>query len=185
MAENEELISLKEAKKGVALVCQRLGLLHLAFAEVLVRELGEEKGKIMIAKAIKEYGKKIGEKERKMAISKHLGLTRETFRRLGDLPAFGMHERRQEVQVEGEKRTRAYGCVMAKVWHEYGKDALGRIYCYVDPAKSMAFNPKLKLIHTKTMPDGNEFCELVMRPTTEEDRENFLAEGSDWASIDK
>jgi len=54
MTESKELISLEEAKHEVALVCRRLGLLHLAFAEVLVNELGEEKGKKINARAIKE-----------------------------------------------------------------------------------------------------------------------------------
>ena len=185
MAEKEELISLEEAKQEVALVCRRLGLLHLSFAEVLVKELGEEKGKKVIARAVKEYGKKIGERKREMAIDQGLALTLENLGKFRDLPKFGMHDRREEVEIEGEKRTRAYGCVMAKVWREYGKDALGRIYCYVDPAKTMAFNPECKLIHTKALPDGDDFCELVTRPTAEKERHDFLAEDTDWASIDK
>jgi len=184
MAE-EELISLEEARQEVALVCRRLALLHLAFAEVLVNELGGEKGKRIIARAIKEYGKKVGEGKRQMAIEQGLALTPENLGKFRDLPRFGMHDRRETVEVEGEQRTRAYGCVMGQVWHEYNQDALGRIYCYVDPAKNMAFNPEFKLIHTRALPDGDEFCELVTRPTTDEERQDFLAEDTAWASIDR
>jgi len=185
MVEKEEYISLEEARKQVALVCRRLGLLHLAFSEVLVKEFGKEEGKRLIAKAIKEYGKKIGERKREIALSQGLELTPENFQALRDIPTIGMHDHSERVEVAGEKRSRAYGCVMAQVWHEYNQDELGRIYCYVDPANVMAFSPEFKLAHTKTVPDGDEFCELVMRPTTEQDREDFLAEDTDWTELDK
>jgi hypothetical protein len=46
MAEKkEEMISLDEAKKAVEITCQRLALLHLAFARAIVSELGEKEGK--------------------------------------------------------------------------------------------------------------------------------------------
>jgi len=184
MMDEQELISLDEAKRQVALVCRRLGLLHLAFAEVLVAELGQEKGEKIIARAIKEYSRKIGEKKRDAALNQELELIAESFSQVSDIPSIGMHERAEKVEVEGEKRHRLYGCVMSKVWQEYGKNRLGRIYCYVDPASSMAFNPQCKLVHTKALPDGDEFCELVMRPTTERDRQQFLSEDTDWSSIE-
>ncbi|GAI30170.1 unnamed protein product, partial [marine sediment metagenome] len=65
------------------------------------------------------------------------------------------------------------------------KDDLGRIYCYVDPASTMAYNPEFKIVHTKAVPDGDEFCELALRPTTEKERQDFLFEENDWAYIDK
>jgi hypothetical protein len=54
-----ETIPLDEAKHQVALASRRLGLLHLAFAEVLVDTLGEEEGRKTIVRAIEEYSKKI------------------------------------------------------------------------------------------------------------------------------
>jgi len=101
-----------------------------------------------------------------------------------DLPMYGMHERTEVLNVEGQRRTRAYGCVMGKVWRELGAGDLGRIYCYVDPAKYMAYNPDFKLIHYKALPDGDEYCELGVVPTTEKDREEFAAKDSDLKSID-
>jgi predicted hydrocarbon binding protein len=184
MDKNEERIFIEEAKMEVASVCRRLGLLHLAFAEVLVDELGKGTGERLITKAIENYGKKIGEKKRETAISRGLELTPENFRKVRDLPKFGMHEGIEEIVVEGERRIRAYGCVMAKVWHEYDKDNLGRFYCYVDPVNAMAFNPQFKMIHTKALPDGDEFCEFAIIPTTEKEREDFRTENIDWAEAD-
>jgi hypothetical protein len=179
-----ELIPLEEAKRQVALVCRRLGLLHLAFAEVLVDRLGPEQGKKMVGRAIKEYSRMIGEKKREWAEERKMDLSPESFSKLSDLPSIGMHDLIEEEEVEGEKHYRAHGCVMGKVWSEYGKGDLGRLYCFVDPASSMTFNPDHKLVHIKALPDGDPYCELVMRPTTEEDRKEFASEDTDWKAIE-
>jgi hypothetical protein len=187
MAEKDEradVISLDEAKKQVALASRRLGLLHLAFAEVLVDELGEGAGKKCVARAIKEYSRKIGSAKRDKAKSMGLEPSADTFFEVSDLPSIGMHEGIEEVEVDGEKRIRAYGCVMGRVWKDLGAGELGRIYCYVDPASSMEFDPRCKYVHTKAIPDGDEYCELVMRPTTEQDREGFASPDTDWESVE-
>jgi hypothetical protein len=177
-------IPLEDAKRQVALVSRRLGLLHLAFAEILVRHLGEEEGKKMTARAIKEYGRMVGEKKRELALGEGKELTPETFLALSDLPSIGMHDQIEDVEVDGENRIRAHGCVMGKVWKELGKDDLGRSYCMIDPASCMAFNPELKFVHTKALPDGDPFCELVIRPTTADDKKTFASEDTDWTTIE-
>jgi murein DD-endopeptidase MepM/ murein hydrolase activator NlpD len=48
----------------------------------------------------------------------------------------------------------------------------------------MAFNPDYKLVHVKSLPDGDPFCELVMRPSTERDRAEFAADETDWTVIE-
>jgi hypothetical protein len=101
-----------------------------------------------------------------------------------DLPRFGMHGRVEEVEVGGETRLRVYGCVLAGIWKSYGKDELGRLYCYVDPAKYMAYNPKYKLAHAKALPDGDPYCEFCIRHTTDRERTTFSAEGGEWTRVD-
>ncbi len=59
------------------------------------------------------------------------------------------------------------------------------MYCYVDPASVMAFNPGIKLIHTRAVPGGDAYCELVMRPATERDREELARKDTDWTAIEK
>lgn len=184
MTTKEELIPRADAVKAVALTCRRLGMLHIAFAATLVKELGQEKGEELTTKAIKEYARMIGEKKKEIAISKGWELTEENFRKLSDLPAFGMHDKHEEVVVDGEKRRRPYGCVMSKVWHEYGQDKIGRIYCYVDPASTMFFNPEFKMVHTKAVPDGDAFCELTFRSTSEEDKKEFQKKTTNFKAIE-
>ena len=178
-----DTMPMEEAREQVALACRRLGLLHLAFAEVLIAKLGPEEGTATVHRAIKEYGRLIGEKKKERALEMGLDLSPESFRAMSDLPGLGMHERIEEVEVEGEKRIRAHGCVMGNVWNELGKGEMGGCYCLVDPASSMAYNPKYKLIQIKSLPAGDPYCELVMRPTTAQDRAEFSADDTDWNII--
>ena len=184
--EKKGFIPLKEAEKEVEITSRRIALLHLSYAKTLIEELGEEKGRELIAKAIRDYGIRIGERTRKEVLEKGLKPTPENFSvgRHLSIPRFGMHERFEEVEVEGETRKRAYGCVLAKLWKEYGEEKLGRLYCYVDVAKYMAYNPNYKMIHIKTIPDGDEYCEFAIRKTTKKEREDFLA-NKPWFYIDK
>lgn len=182
--EGEPRISTQDAASQVALVCRRLGLLHLAYARVLVEELGQAAGERLAAKAIKRYALWIGSAKREKAEKAGLVPSPETFATLSDLPSLGMHKRYEELEVDGESRSRAYGCVMGEVWREMGEERLGRLYCYVDPASSMAFNRDFKLVHTKALPDGDSFCEFAFRPTSEQDREQFESKDTDWAEIE-
>jgi len=186
MAKTEKRpIPFEEAKRQVELTSQRIGLLHLSYARTLVEELGEEKGKQLIMKAIKDYGKRCGERVKKNVIAQGLEAVPQNYKAGEDLPKFGMHEGTETVEVAGEKRVRAYGCAMAKLWKEYGEDELGRLYCFVDPAKYMAFNPNYKLVHLKAMPDGDDYCEFTVKATTEQERKDFNSADKDWSYIDQ
>jgi len=185
MTAKQAVVPLEEAQRQVALVCRRLGLLHLAFGQVLIDEFGEERGKQLVSQAIETYSRMIGEKKREMAISQGLETNLESLGRFRDIPTLGMHDHTDVIETDGERRYRAWGCVMAKTWQEYGQDELGRIYCYVDPASTMAYNPEFKFIHLKAVPDGDDYCELCVRPTTEQEREDFSRGQSDWAAVDR
>jgi len=186
-AEKHEVIPFENAKKEVEITSRRIALLHLSYAKTLVQELGEKRGTELIMKAIKDYGIRIGERTRKEVLDQRLEASPENFAK-GEhfrVPRFGMHEGHEIVEVEGERRIRAYGCVLGKLWKEYGEEELGRLYCYVDPAKYMAYNPNYKLTHIKALPDGDACCELTVRPTTEKERKDFSSEEKDWSYIDK
>ena len=183
MSSQVEMVSLEDAKEQVRKVCVRLALLHLSFAKTIVEELGEQKGKELVLKAIKDYGIGIGETAKKKANDS--GLDNSPGHYKGNLPAYGMHDKILNEEVDGEKHTKAYGCVMGKVWADLGENELGRLYCYVDPAKYMAFNPDFKLIHLKALTDGDEYCEFTVKPTTEKERQDFADSNKDWSYIDK
>ena len=190
MADKEETVSLKDAKEQVRKACVRLGLLHLAFARTLVDELGPEKGKELILKAIKDYGIRIGERGKAKVLAEGGDPAVTPFP--GDLPAYGLQGSIPGEKLEpgeGELRHfKGHGCVMSEVWREYGESELGRLYCYVDPIKSLAYNPATVHYHAQLneLPGGDWICEHVTRYTTEQEREDFAKsdENDDWIAIE-
>jgi hypothetical protein len=126
----------------------------------------------------------IGKAKRERALEMGMEPGPESFSAVYDLPTLGMHGGVEEVEVDGETRIRVHDCVMGRVWTDLGKGELGWSYCMVDPASSMAFDPDHKLVHIKAIPDGDSCCELVMRPSTEEDKAEFAAEDTDWKKIE-
>ena len=181
--EKKQTVDIEEAKEQVRKISRRLALLQLSYAKTIMNELGDRKGKKLILKAIRDYGTRIGKEVRKTVSAQGINNDPENYKE--DLPLYGMHDGIEEVDVDGEKRIRAYGCVMGQLWKELGEDEIGRFYCYVDPAKYMAYNPNFVLVHKKSIPDGNKYCEFIIRTTTKQEREDFLDDGMDWSYIDK
>ncbi len=179
---DEKKIELKEAEKEVELISQRLALLHLSYAKAIIDELGEEKGEKLVLKAINNYGKSIGEKRREEIEKKGLEPIPENFGEGNVLriPRFGMHSKLEVT----EDSMKLYGCVMGKLWKEYGEEELGKLYCYVDPAKYLGFNEDFIQVHRKAMPAGDDFCEFVVRRSTEEEKELFNSGEKDFSQID-
>jgi len=180
-------ITLEDARAEVEIVARRLAMLHLALAKTLTEALGHEGGTRLVGEVIKRYGSMIGEEVRERVKNQGLETVPENYGvgQSRDLPRFGMHERVEVLDVHGQRRVRAYGCTLAKVWREQGEDRLGRLYCYVDPAKYMSYDPKYKLAHVRAIPDGDPFCELCVLRTTPEERRDFATQGGSWFHIDR
>lgn len=170
----EEKIDKKEAAKQIETLSKRIALLHLSYAKTLTEELEEEHGKQLILKAIKRYGKHIGEARREEIEEKGLEPTAENFSQGETLsiPPLGMHS---GIEREDDKM-KAYGCTMGEFWREMGEEELGKLYCYVDPAKYLGYNEDLIQVHDKAMTAGDEHCEFIVRSSSEEDKERFTEE---------
>ena len=157
MAEKKGLVSLEEATCEVDVAITRLALLHLSFSKTLVEEFGEKKGKELVVRAILDYGKRVGERIK---------------RGLPDLPKYSVH---------GEwKDGKLYGCVLAKIFHEYGEEDIGCLYCYVDPAKSVVVDPYHKVVHRDCAACGDDYCAFEKTPTTKKERADFKNMGTAW-----
>lgn len=159
--DESQVVPIEEARQGVRNMSRRLGLLHICFARTLIDELGEEKGRELIERAIWTYGTRVGEQIRARVHALGLEPTLENFSHGSDLPAIGFEG--QSVVVDGEPRHQAFGCALAEVWAEYGEQELGGLYCLVDPAKMQAYNPDWTMVHTKKIPRGDECCEIAVR----------------------
>ncbi|MFW9916199.1 MAG: L-2-amino-thiazoline-4-carboxylic acid hydrolase, partial [Candidatus Thorarchaeota archaeon] len=137
------------------------------FAKILIDELGEERGEELIIKSIMEYGKQIAER-----VSEGKP----------DLPKWGVYS--GSVSQDAEGRYIVRGCNLAKIFSEYDELELGRLYCYIDAAKSMAADVTQKLIHTTCEACGDDRCTFDIVPTTEEEREHFLNRKPAWKHVD-
>jgi hypothetical protein len=184
MEESPQMVSLEEARVQVKVVARRLALMHLAYARTLVDELGEAAAKDIVVKAMMEYGRLVGERTKSGG---------------QDLPYYGLHESyrygdqayldtRELALAEGEvfdwSRFKVKGCVLAQVFQEMGETELGRLYCYVDAAKSMAVDPSQKLVHTACEPCGDDHCAFQKRPTSETEKQDFVDKNLRWKAVD-
>ncbi|MFX0107509.1 MAG: hypothetical protein ACFE7R_04430 [Candidatus Hodarchaeota archaeon] len=156
----------QEAKEAVEGLVSRLALLHIAFSRAIVHELGEEKGKDLIAGAIIDYGQRITERVQKG---------------LPDLPSFGVYE---DSGQDDEGLFFVRGCNLAKEFQEQGASDVGYHYCYVDAAKTMADSPETKLVHLTCEACGDDVCTFNLLPTTEQEREAFRNQTSEWRKVD-
>jgi len=156
----KETISREEASEQVLSILNRLALIFYCFSNTLIKELGEEKGKEIVKKAICLYGERVGKRVKEKTLAKGLPLLPENFQ--DDLPSLGWKDR-EKIIVDGEKRSRIYTCYLAKAWKELGAPELGRLYCYVDQAKYEAYNPDLECVHIKNVLDGDPYCEQAVR----------------------
>lgn len=147
----------------VWLMGRRMALLYHYMAKAIIDEAGEARGKEIIKDAIWKYGRHCGDAVGKGVDAQGLPRTAENFRKVPDLPSRGW---RSEVGSgpDGKPQHRTVLCPLAVTWKELGEDALGRIYCFVDQAKTEAYNPCLECVHVHNVLDGDGFCEIVMRP---------------------
>jgi predicted ArsR family transcriptional regulator len=162
MGDEQTMVPADEARQAVQDMTRRVGLLHICFARTLVDELGEEKGRELIEKAIWEYGTRIGHRTRARVQALGLEPTVENFGKGSDLSPLGFDH--GTTVVDGEQRMLSLGCALAEVWREYGEEELGGLYCLVDPAKMQAYDPDWTMVHTKKIPNGDECCEIAVRP---------------------
>jgi predicted ArsR family transcriptional regulator len=165
MDDKQTLIPLDEARQAVEDMTRRVGLLHICFARTLVDELGEEKGRELIKKAIWDYGTRIGQRTRDRVVAQGLEPTLDNFGKGSDLSPIGFNHR--VTVVDGEQHHLSLGCAMADVWREYGEEELGGLYCLVDPSKMQAYDPEWTMVHTKKIPNGDECCEIAVRRVEE------------------
>lgn len=180
----QENIPSEQAAKEVELVSQRLAFLHLCYAKTLTEELGEERGKELILQTIKRYGKEIGKRRRKEIEEKSMEPTAENFSK-GDvlrIPRFGMHK---ELKTNEKGNMELYGCAMGRFWKEEGEEKLGKLYCYVDPAKYIGYNDEYIQVHHKALPVGDNCCEFDVRKSTEKEKDIFKSEEKDFSDIDE
>ncbi len=152
--------------KAIEGALSRIALLHVSFSKAIIDELGEEKGKDLITKSIIEYGRRIVERVKKG---------------LPDLTELGLYEEKGKTK-DGIDYSK--GCALAKVFKEQDAMDVGYLYCYVDPARLMAWDPDAKAVHLSSQACGDEDCKLQILQTTDEEKRDFAQRSKSWRKVD-
>jgi hypothetical protein len=158
-------IPVSEALQQILITAERIAMLHYHFANTLVSELGEERGKELTRKAIAAYGTEVGERQRLRVTAMGKAASCENYKAAPDLPALAWSPEGMPRLVRDGKEIAV--CPLAKYWLERGAADLGRLYCYVDQAKFEAFDPTCECRHLANVLDGDDRCTIVAKKTQE------------------
>lgn len=128
--------------------------LYYFFADALVENLGEEKGKTAIRKSLKRFGEKRVSDMKKEA--KERGLppdSPQTYLKVRDMPSDGWKSDAKNPLVITE-------CPMFDIWESFGEKGLdlGAIYCEIDHILFKGFGLVLNRPQCKTK--GDHVCDF-------------------------
>lgn len=159
-----------DALQQILITAERMAMLYYHFASTLVTDLGEEKGKELIRKAIAAYGIEVGERQRAQVVAVGNALTCENYKTAPDLPMLAWSPEGMPKLIRDGKEIAV--CPLAKYWIEKGAADLGRLYCYVDQAKFSTFDPACECRHLQNVLDGDDCCVVAVKKKSE------------WAELD-
>ena len=133
-------------------------------SRALIEEVGEQKGKVVVSKALRKYGEERG---RRMALrAKSSGHVLDVanffvyaeYRPISGVMKAKVTERSHNFTLEVSR------CPWCDAWTENGLLPYGRLYCLdIDEAVLRGFNPNLKIDIEGTLSNGAEKCKLVYR----------------------
>lgn len=147
-------IEYQEAVKEVRKACRQYAMLYFHFSKVLVEELGEDKAKPLIQKAIFELAVDRSEQLRGKAEKLGLPLTIETFMEISDLPLIGW------VRELGVNH-----CPYAETWFKYFDEfpwfkEISPLYCdVIDTTNAENFTRGLSHKITENVLLGGTGCQ--------------------------
>jgi hypothetical protein len=129
----------------------------VAFAREFVEELGEEQAFPIIERAFAKWNVQNGQKLAKelgsnsfeaMAASQQQGAQ--------DLDGFEVLE-----VTDREIKTKITRCVAYEAFEALGMPELCKLYCESDYPYIKAYNPNMKLVRTKEIANGDEYCDHI------------------------
>lgn len=164
------MIQEAEAARQILTAVERMAMLYYHLANTAVSELGDERGRALIAGAIASYGREVGERHRQRVTAAGHEASCESYSALPDLPGLPWSPEYMPMVSRDGREIRV--CPLAKYWIEKGAERLARLYCRVDQAKYAAFDPECECRHLKNVLDGDDACEVVAKKKLE------------WAAVD-
>jgi len=150
----ENKIEFKDAVNEVRKACRQFAMLYFHFSKVLVEELGEEKAKPLIQKAIFELAADRTDQLREKSSQLGLPCTIENFMKITDLPMIGW------VKELGRNH-----CPYAEAWVKYFDEYpwfkdLAPLYCdVIDTTNAENFTKNMSHKIIENVLTGGESCE--------------------------
>jgi len=132
---------------------------HIELTQFLAKEIGKDKFIEMLKKDGEELAKREAQKELKTLPANDFATFRSGIREKPD--RFWEHVLTSAIVEDTDRaiEQKVTECLWAKTYREAGAADLGYfLCCYEDFPSATAFNPKLKLIRTKTLMQGDDCC---------------------------
>ena len=142
----------EEATEQVRKLGRLFGLMFYHFSNLLVEELGEERGRELVREAVRRFGLDRARQVRERVVAMGLEPTLENYGRGADLPEIGWGG-----------PTRETHCPFAEVWFEKGAVDLCKLYCDVDIWKYVGYNPEIEVKRTAWVLEGDPECRYDIR----------------------
>lgn len=155
-----KLIELQNTVVDIRKACRQFAMLYFHFSKVLVEELGIEKAKPLIQKAIFELAIDRSDQLRQKAEGQGLALTMENFMKITDLPMTGW------VKELGKDH-----CPYAETWVGYFDDypwfkELAPLYCdVIDTTNAENFTGHMSHKITENVLTGGDSCKRTYFPS--------------------
>jgi len=156
----EKLIELQNSVIDVRKACRQFAMLYFHFSKVLVEELGVEKAKPLIQKAVFQLAIDRSNQLREKAESQGLECTMENFMKITDLPMTGW------VKELGRNH-----CPYAETWVKYFDEypwfkELAPLYCdVIDTTNAENFTKNMSHKITENVLTGGESCQRIYFPS--------------------
>lgn len=157
-------IAVNEVRKA----CRQFAMLYFHFAKTLKEEVGQEKAKELVQKAIFELSLDRTDQLRENAEERGLDFSQESFRKVSDLPRLGW-----------DKTLGRNHCPYAETWVKYYEKhpwfkELAPFYCdIIDTTNIENFTGKLSHRITRNVLKGDETCDRIYFPSKEVEKGEF------------
>lgn len=142
----------EEAAEEVRKLGRLFGLMFYHFANILVEEHGEERGRELVMEVVKRFGLDRAQRVKDQVQAMGLEPTLENYRKAADLPEIGWGG-----------STRESHCPFAEVWFEKGAADLCKLYCEVDVWKYVGYNPDIDVKRRSWVLEGDDDCRYEIR----------------------
>jgi hypothetical protein len=153
-------MAFNEAIKEVRKMCRQFAMLYFHFSKVLVEEMGVEKAKPIIQKAIFSLAIDRSDQLREKAQLQGLPLTMETFAQITDLSMMGW-----------VKELGCNHCPYAETWFKYFDQypwfkSISTLYCdVIDTTNAENFTQNMSHKITENVLTGGKYCDREYFPS--------------------